>query len=416
MLSIDIGSSQTRMAMMDGSCSWPRHLEPLGEKSILSVLYHEPPTNRFGRAALTRPARHCGRVLQDFSRIILASSMGEAGQDRYHSYTLKADGSYCCYVIGQEEVAVQEVLREFLMAVLAEVPSLLDEELSSLVLPVPDGLTATAREVHARAAQEALAACGMSKRGAANGIRVTIVPSTLGPAILFASQQEEKMNLDPFIILDFGGGKLTCAAYEVVAGKIRLLATKTCPTLGGIEIENRVMSWISKKLDVPVLDCSIAKFKLRKVIAAAVRDLTVADMVEIESENIMGNDVSVELSKNEFVEMMSDVAEMVVHHVTDLAGQIENFPEEGVKVILLGGSSRIPLIESILASLIWRDSHWSAFEQCDGKCDKFEEDLGDKVFSLRENKRRVRMETTGRGKRRLTCVPIIPVCASAHSA
>ena len=66
-----------------------------------------------------------------------------------------------------------------------------------------------------------------------------------------------------------------------------------------------------------------------KAVGPAVRDLTVADMVEIESDNIMGKvqtshllllrdmkmtclqDVSIELSKCQFMEIISDVGEQV---------------------------------------------------------------------------------------------------------
>uniref|UniRef100_A0A7S4KW39 Uncharacterized protein n=1 Tax=Guillardia theta TaxID=55529 RepID=A0A7S4KW39_GUITH len=366
MLSIDVGSSQTRLALMDKARSWPRHLEPLGEKSILSVLYHEPPANRYGRAALTRPARNCGRVLRDFPRILLADSMGKTSQDKYSSYTLKVEGSRSSYLVGQDEVSMEEVLQEFLTAVLAEVPSLTDEELKGIILPVPDALTTEARETCARAAQKAIDACGFTRRSELNEVAVTLVPCSLGPAILFAAQQEEKENVAPFIILDLGGGKLTCAAYEVVAGKIRLLATKTCPSLGGVDIENKVMEWISSQLNFPFMDSATAKFKIRKAVGPAVRDLTVADMVEIESENIMGKDVSIELSKCQFMEITSDVAEQVVLHVKDLIGQIENFPDEGGRIILLGGSSRVPLIESSVERL-WASASDEDVDNLEGR-------------------------------------------------
>ncbi|EKX53536.1 HSP70-like protein [Guillardia theta CCMP2712] len=360
MLSIDVGSSQTRLALMDKARSWPRHLEPLGEKSILSVLYHEPPANRYGRAALTRPARNCGRVLRDFPRILLADSMGKTSQDKYSSYTLKVEGSRSSYLVGQDEVSMEEVLQEFLTAVLAEVPSLTDEELKGIILPVPDALTTEARETCARAAQKAIDACGFTRRSELNEVAVTLVPCSLGPAILFAAQQEEKENVAPFIILDLGGGKLTCAAYEVVAGKIRLLATKTCPSLGGVDIENK------SQLNFPFMDSATAKFKIRKAVGPAVRDLTVADMVEIESENIMGKDVSIELSKCQFMEITSDVAEQVVLHVKDLIGQIENFPDEGGRIILLGGSSRVPLIESSVERL-WASASDEDVDNLEGR-------------------------------------------------
>jgi len=114
------------------------------------------------------------------------------------------------------------------------------------------------------------------------------------------------------------------------------------------------------------MDSATAKFKIRKAVGPAVRDLTVADMVEIESENIMGKDVSIELSKCQFMEITSDVAEQVVLHVKDLIGQIENFPDEGGRIILLGGSSRVPLIESSVERL-WASASDEDVDNLEGR-------------------------------------------------
>ena len=130
---------------------------------------------------------------------------------------------------------------------------------------------------------------------------------------------------------------------------LRELATRTNVFVGGDEMVHRLMLWCERRkpFQESMLTSKTAIFKLRKELRSAIKTLTVAEEAMVEVDSVVGGyDLALMLTREDFERECSDIFDAVADAVALVLALDKTKPPS--QVVLLGGASRVPKIQSNL--------------------------------------------------------------------
>jgi len=257
-LSVDVGSTATKVSYFDHSRGVVELVEINGAKSMPSAVFFDPTQKwRFGKHALSRPAKHCQCVLVEIKRMLACTSLGvegggcdgtsrwlpcrppeEIAAEQHFRVAPTSGKEEPRYLVAgsQESIAAHQVLAALLAHVLSEAVEFIQQPsvvvgastpggkgatastvaIQTVVLAVPDCISASSRNLYLMGAQLALQECGLAASSPGGGApAVLLVPDTAGAAIQYALNQGSLQNLEGFLLVDWGGGALNAAVYDV---------------------------------------------------------------------------------------------------------------------------------------------------------------------------------------------------------
>ncbi|KAG8908786.1 ATPase with role in protein import into the ER [Tulasnella sp. 403] len=155
------------------------------------------------------------------------------------------------------------------------------------------------------------------------------------------------------IVYDLGGGTFDVSLLSVDDGVFEVLATAGDTHLGGEDFDNRVIDYMvkqyKKKTGTDVTGDYRALGKLKREVEKAKRTLSsqMSTRLEIESfEN--GNDFSETLTRAKFEELNNDLFRKTLKPVEQVLKDSGMKKEDIDDVVLVGGSTRIPKVQSLL--------------------------------------------------------------------
>lgn len=152
------------------------------------------------------------------------------------------------------------------------------------------------------------------------------------------------------MIYDFGGGTFDVSILDINENSIQVIATNGDHKLGGYDVDMAIVDYVKKKAKEQGLDIENDVKALQNLMIqaeTAKKELSSDDITEI-SLYIKGEDLSVEIDRETFedlIETILDTTVSVMQRTLDEAGlEYENID----KILLVGGSTRIPIIHSML--------------------------------------------------------------------
>ncbi|MBA2629351.1 MAG: Hsp70 family protein, partial [Rickettsiaceae bacterium] len=138
-----------------------------------------------------------------------------------------------------------------------------------------------------------------------------------------------------YLVYDFGGGTFDVSILNMQTGILQVVATGGDNMLGGDDIDMLLARYVSNKLRAEVNDEIILLAKKSK------EDLSAGDCVDIIYKNN-----KIKLSRNEFEELIFPIIEKTIKVAKGTLYDTNNINLDGI--ILVGGSTRIPLIPILL--------------------------------------------------------------------
>jgi molecular chaperone DnaK len=167
-------------------------------------------------------------------------------------------------------------------------------------------------------------------------------------------------------VYDFGGGTFDISILEVGEGVVEVKATNGDTHLGGDNLDQRIIDWISsefKKSDG--IDLSKDRMALQRLKEAA-------EKAKMELSTVMETDISLpfvtadqsgpkhlsmKLTRAKFEQLVEDLFQRTVaptkQALTDAGVDLSKIDE----VVLVGGSTRIPRVQAIVKELFAREPH-----------------------------------------------------------
>lgn len=162
------------------------------------------------------------------------------------------------------------------------------------------------------------------------------------------------------MVYDLGGGTFDVSVIEIGEGVIEVLATAGDNHLGGDDFDRRIADWIVQKIrtehriDVS-RDLAVMK-RIEESAEQAKKNLSISDSVMISLPYLLQTKngpvhLELTLTRSEFEEMIRDLVERTKEPVNRALLDARVTPSQLGRVLLVGGSTRVPLVQKKVREL-----------------------------------------------------------------
>ena len=174
----------------------------------------------------------------------------------------------------------------------------------------------------------------------------------------------DKENDQKIMVYDLGGGTFDVSIIEMGDGVQEVLATAGNNRLGGDDFDNRVMDWIvtSYKTEsgIDLSSDSLAMQRLKEAAEKAKIELSGVTSTDINLPYITADStgpkhLNMTLTRAKFNELTADLVEKTIIPVRQALKDSGLQISEIDKVLMVGGSSRIPAVQEAVKSLIGKE-------------------------------------------------------------
>ncbi|EFC37961.1 predicted protein [Naegleria gruberi] len=161
------------------------------------------------------------------------------------------------------------------------------------------------------------------------------------------------------VVFDLGGGTFDVSILEISGDVFQVVATNGDAFLGGEDFDNRILQWIVKKFKeeqkVNLEEDPLAYQRLKEAAEKAKIELSSVISTEINLPFIGRNafgpvNLKMTLKRSEFETMCADLVERTLKPVQKCMKDAGLRPSDISQVILVGGMTRMPLIEKMVSS------------------------------------------------------------------
>ena len=327
-IGIDLGTTNSCVAVMEGG--EPVVIaNPEGMRTTPSVVGFSKNGERLigqvaKRQAITNPE---GTV---------ASIKREMGSD----YKVSIDG---------KAYTPQEISAMILSKLKADAEAYLGEKVTEAVITVP----AYFNDAQRQATKDAGAIAGLTVK------RIINEPTAAALAYGVDKEQDQKI-----MVYDLGGGTFDVSIIEMGDGVQEVLATAGNNRLGGDDFDNRIINWLADEFR---RDTGI---DLRNDKMAAQRLKEAAEKAKIELSGVMQTSINLPfitvdatgpkhldmtLTRAKFDELTHDLVEATMGPVRQALADSGLAPSDLNKVLLVGGSTRIPAVQEAVKKYLGKE-------------------------------------------------------------
>ena len=171
----------------------------------------------------------------------------------------------------------------------------------------------------------------------------------------------DKENEQTILVYDLGGGTFDVSILEIGDGVFEVIATDGDTQLGGDDFDQRVMDWLAdefrKDTGVDLTKDPSAVQRLKDAAEAAKKELSTRKETTIHLPYITADasgpkHLEQKLTRAKFEQLIADLLERTIR-VVDSTLQVANATSETIdQVVLVGGSTRIPRVQELIASRV----------------------------------------------------------------
>jgi molecular chaperone DnaK len=283
--------------------------------------------------------------LDDNGKIIVgreALNQAVIAPDRTVHSVKRRMGSSDRIQMGDTTYLPQEISACILKALKERAEKYIQKSIDKAVITVPAYFT----DVQRQATREAGEIAGL------NVVRIINEPTA-------ASLAYESHNpiAQTILIYDLGGGTFDVSIVRIENGIVEVLSSTGDNHLGGDDFDqcivNRLTDYITKELSLDVIKNPVIMARLKRAAETAKIALSYEPFVRIEEDHIgkklfKSIHLSYELSRADFIEMIQDDLSRTMDSVTKALNDASMLPSQIDKIILVGGSTRIPQISQML--------------------------------------------------------------------
>ena len=254
-------------------------------------------------------------------------------------------GSDYKVTIDDKKYSPQEISAMILQKMKADAENYLGEKVTEAVITVP----AYFNDAQRQATKDAGKIAGLDVK------RIINEPTAAALAYGLDNEKEQKI-----MVYDLGGGTFDVSIIEIGDGVIEVLATAGDNRLGGDDFDQKVTDWMLsefKKMNgVDLSNDKMALQRLKEAAEKAKKELSAATTTNINLPFISMNSdgplhFDMNLTRAKFDELTHDLVERTANPVQAALRDAGVSPSELGKVLLVGGSTRIPAVQDKVKQL-----------------------------------------------------------------
>lgn len=166
------------------------------------------------------------------------------------------------------------------------------------------------------------------------------------------------------MVYDLGGGTFDVSIIEIGDGVIEVLATAGDNHLGGDDFDQRIVDWIvgefKSENKIDLTKDIMALYRVREAAEKAKKELSTAESTNINLPYLIQTKngpvhLDITLTRAKFQEMVKDLIERTVTPVQNALQDAGIATSELDKVLLVGGSTRIPAVQQKVRELTGKE-------------------------------------------------------------
>ena len=317
-IGIDLGTTNSCVAVMEGGK--PTVIANAeGARTTPSVVAF----TKTGERLAGEPAKR--QAVTNADRTV-ASIKRHMGSD----YKVDIDG---------KKYSPQEISAMILQKLKADAENYLGEKVNEAVITVP----AYFNDAQRQATKDAGKIAGLDVK------RIINEPTAAALAYGLDNEKEQKI-----MVYDLGGGTFDVSIIEIGDGVIEVLATNGDTRLGGDDFDNKIIDWMvsefKKQEGIDLSGDKMAMQRLREAAEKAKKELSSATTTNINLPFITATadgpkHFDMDLTRAKFDELTHDLVERTAIPVQNALKDAGVTASELGKVLLVGGSTRIPAVQ-----------------------------------------------------------------------
>lgn len=328
-IGIDLGTTNSAVAVMEGGQSTIiPNIE--GNRTTPSIVAFTKDGERLvgetaKRQAITNPER------------TISSIKRHMGTD----YKVTIDG---------KDYSPQEISAMILQKLKSDAESYLGETITEAVITVPAYFTDAQRQ----ATKDAGRIAGLDVK------RIVNEPT----AAALAYGEDKDKDSTTVMIYDLGGGTFDVSILELSDGVFEVQATRGNNKLGGDDFDERVIDWIAenfkKENGVDLKADRMSLQRLKEAAEKAKKELSSTMSTNINLPFITANasgplHLNMDLTRAKFDELTADLVKKTEEPVREALKDADLSASDIDKVLLVGGSTRVPAVQELVKSIVGKD-------------------------------------------------------------
>ena len=323
-IGIDLGTTNSCVAVMEGGK--PTVIANTeGARTTPSVVAF----TKTGERLVGEPAKRQAVTNADKT---IASIKRDMGTDRGRT-------------IDDKKYSPQQISAMILQKLKADAESYLGEKISEAVITVP----AYFNDAQRQATKDAGKIAGLDVK------RIINEPTAAALAYGLDNEKEQKI-----MVYDLGGGTFDVSIIEIGDGVIEVLSTNGDTRLGGDDFDQKVINWMldefKKKEGVDLSNDKMALQRLKEAAEKAKKELSSSTTTNINLPFITATaegpkHFDMDLTRAKFDELTHDLVEKTAIPVQNAMKDAGLSNSDIGKVLLVGGSTRIPAVQEKVKQL-----------------------------------------------------------------